>query len=176
MGVMIRSADVADAAAIAAVQARGVAAAYGDLLPARVKRVVLEPADHGGRPGRLWEEWLRRSKVSTVVAVDGEEMVGFSTLHPMSGGGEATGELVAIYVDPPCWRRGVGRLLCEQTLAEARARGFEEVVAWVLEVNARARGFYDALGFRSDGEKRIFLEHAATQFLEVRYRRDLASS
>ena len=71
---------------------------------------------------------------------------GFCTLYPMhdeAAQGE-TGEIPAIFVRPSHWRRGMGRLLCEQTLAKARVRRFKKVVLWVLEPNKRARRFYSS--------------------------------
>ena len=46
---------------------------------------------------------------------------------------------------PSDWRRGTGRRLGERAVAEARARGFAEIMVWVLETNARARGYRRAV-------------------------------
>ena len=54
-------------------------------------------------------------------------------------------------------------------VTEARTRGYTEVVLWVLESNERALRFYDSLGFRPDGETRVFLERSDESMLEVRY-------
>ena len=77
----------------------------------------------------------------------------------------------ALFVRPSHWRRGVGRLLCERSCAEARRRGLAGVELWELESNAGARRFFHALGFRPDGGKRVFLEHAGVALHELRYRR-----
>ena len=85
-----------------------------------------------------------------------------------------TGEIAALFVLQSHWRCGIGRLLCEKMLAEARTRGFSEVALWVLEANESARCFYNSLGFRPDGGARVFLERSNASFLELRYRRNMA--
>ncbi len=70
---------------------------------------------------------------------------------------------------PSHWRRGIGSLLCEQMVTEARTRGYTEVVLWVLESNERALRFYDSLGFCPDGKTRVFLERSDESMHEFRY-------
>ena len=170
---MIRNADVDDAEAIAAVHAAGLQASYRPLLPDRIAHLVLDPPEVAPRiPG--WRRCLERPRVSTtVVACDNHEVAGFCTLRPRPGDNAAgaTGEIWALFVRPSHWRRGIGRLLCERSLADARGQGFADVELWELESNARARQFCHAMGFRPAGETRIFLEHAGVALRELRYRR-----
>ncbi|MCA1708943.1 MAG: GNAT family N-acetyltransferase, partial [Actinobacteria bacterium] len=60
----------------------------------------------------------------------------------------------ALYLDPPAWGRGIGRLL----LAEARTRlshqGFTDAILWVHATNERAHRFYRANGWQADGHRR----------------------
>ena len=88
-----------------------------------------------------------------------------------SGAAVPCGEVASFYVLPSEWRRGAGRRLGERAVADARTRGFSEVMVWVLETNARARSFYESLGFRPDGESKIFLERPYASWRELRYRR-----
>ena len=88
-----------------------------------------------------------------------------------SGAAGPCGEIASFYVLPSEWRRGTGRRLGERAVAEARRREFSEVMVWVLETNARARSFYESLGFRPDGESKIFLERPYASWRELRYRR-----
>ena len=173
MSVVIQSACIDDAAAIAGVQLSSLRAAYQGQIPDHLEHLVLDPPDVQQR-ARGWKGWLKRSQVSTVVArVDGT-VTGFCTLHPIRDDAAqgVTGEIPATYVLPSHWRRGIGRLLCEQTLAEARTRGFAEVVLWVLESNERARRFYNSVGFRPDGKTRVFIERPDASLHELRYRRN----
>ena len=177
MSIEIQNARVDDAAAIARLHISSLRAAYQGLLPDHAVRFVLDPPDVKQR-ARGWKGWLKRAQVSTVVArVDGI-FTGFCTLHPMPGESAKglIGEIAAFYVLPSHWRRGIGRLLCEQALAEARTRGFAEVVLWVLESNERARRFYHSLGFRSDGATRVFLERLDASSHELRYRRNTSQA
>jgi GNAT superfamily N-acetyltransferase len=112
----------------------------------------------------------RRSAV--IVAVDGDVIVGFASVgesREEPGGGE----LYAIYVDPGRWRTGAGRTLLRRAEEELRHLGFAAATLWVLEDNPRARGFYEAEGWKADGERKLdtFL---GLEVAEVRYGRMLA--
>ncbi len=178
MRVTIRSAGVDDAEAIAAVHNASLQASYRPLIPERVAHFVLDPPEVAPRiPG--WRRYLERPRVSTtLVACDNRAVVGFCTLRsaPGDNAGAANGEIWALFVRPSHWGRGIGRLLCERSLADARARGFPGVEVWELESNENARRFFSTVGFRADGETRIFLEHAGVSLREVRYRRTTSPS
>ena len=168
----IQNARSEDAADIAGVHIASLRAAYRGLIPDHLIHLVLDPLD-ARRRTRGWRHWLQCNRVNTVVArVDGA-VVGFCALHPMrdSAVKRVTGEISAIFVHPSHWRRGIGHLLCQQILAQARARGLPEVALWVLDSNQRARGFYRSLGFCPDGDTRVFLERSGTAWYELRYRR-----
>lgn len=173
MSVAIRSAGVDDAEAIATVHNASLQASYRPLIPERIAHLVLDPPEVAPRiPG--WRRCLERPRGSTtVVACDHQAVVGFCTLRSAPGGnaGAATGEIWALFVRPSHWRRGIGRLLCERSLTDARAQGFAGVDLWELESNDKARRFLFSMGFRADGEARIFLEHAGFSLHEFRYRR-----
>ena len=66
-----------------------------------------------------------------------------------------TGELWGIYIDPNYWRRGIGGKLVLEAEKMLKARGFREIVLWVLEANQAARDFYEAQGFHLDGASKI---------------------
>ena len=171
----VQNAALDDAAAIGEVQRTSLRAAYRGLLPDHVARIVLDVPDVK-REVRLWGLWMNRSRVITLVARLHDTVTGFCTLHPVPDRRVqgTTAEIVALYVLPSHWRRGIGRQLCLRMVGEARSRGFDEVVLWVLDANQGARRFYDSLGFRPDGETRVFLERADARVLELRYRRATA--
>lgn len=81
------------------------------------------------------------------VAVDDEgRRLGFSVVEPA---GDQGGELDGLFVEPGIWGLGVGRSLMDDVTARARERG----VRWVtVTANPRALGFYERVGFRSEGE------------------------
>jgi len=79
-----------------------------------------------------------------------------------------TGEVYAIYVDPACWNRGIGRDLLDHAVRDLQAHGFGRATLWVLRENARARDFYEKQGWRPDGTER-HEERLGSMLSEVRY-------
>ena len=93
-----------------------------------------------------------RAGVSTLLAKDGEEVVGFADYGPCRDEDRPhAGEVYAIYLLSGYYGRGIGSGLMNAALS--RMPGCEEVVVWVLEGNERAIRFYESFGFRFDGGK-----------------------
>ena len=61
------------------------------------------------------------------------------------------GWLHHIHLAPEAIGQGVGAALFRHALGVMQARGFAEAVLWVYGPNARARAFYEAMGWRPDG-------------------------
>jgi len=59
------------------------------------------------------------------------------------------GELDGLFVEPDLWGGGIGRILVEAAVHEARERGLSLTVI----ANPRARGFYETCGFSVEGEE-----------------------
>jgi ribosomal protein S18 acetylase RimI-like enzyme len=89
-------------------------------------------------------------------------------------GGKATGpdvgSVVALYVDPEHWRRGVGRSLLKEALRRMFRGGCREATIWVLKQNDGALAFYRGAGFRADGVEAL---HMPTGQSEMRLWLDL---
>jgi GNAT superfamily N-acetyltransferase len=83
-------------------------------------------------------------------------------------------EVYAIYVSPEAWRRGIGRSLLDRAIACWRERGATQLALWVLEGNAPARAFYEAMGWRPDGARQQ-LRIAGTSLAEIRYRLEIGA-
>lgn len=105
---------------------------------------------------RTLEMSLRRAQtaydkgIATLLAKDGEQVVGFADYGPYRGDDlQNTGEVYAIYVLQDYYGRGVGRALMRQALDALRA--YPRAAVWVLRGNARAIRFYERCGFRFDG-------------------------
>jgi GNAT superfamily N-acetyltransferase len=79
------------------------------------------------------------------VAEDDGGIVGFAAVMSRADGGA---ELDALFVEPPLWKRGIGRRLVDHVADVARASGtsFLHVVG-----NPHAEGFYLSCGFRVTG-------------------------
>ena len=59
--------------------------------------------------------------------------------------------LHSLYVIPDYWGRGVGNHLYEIAISGLRDHPVTTAELWVLEANARARGFYGRRGWHPDG-------------------------
>ncbi|GAA3882774.1 GNAT family N-acetyltransferase [Tessaracoccus defluvii] len=89
------------------------------------------------------EAWGRRRAAAwTLVAVDGDRVVGFSDLTD-------DGVLDMLFVHPDVGGQGVARLLVEAVLGEARRRGLTRVVT---HASRTARPAFERLGFVIDRE------------------------
>ncbi len=163
----VRAATPADAPAVARVHVDSWRAAYAGLLPQTVldglsverreafwRAAVEQPGDH-----RLW------------VVESGDLVVGFASTGP--GRDEdlpaGAGEVLAIYLAPTEWDRGLGARLFRRAIADLRERDVNPLVLWVLAANARGRRFYEAMGWRPDGAERP-IDFDGTSVEEVRYR------
>jgi GNAT superfamily N-acetyltransferase len=91
----------------------------------------------------------------TLLACEERTIRGFAaTGHARDEDGGETGELLALYVDPDHWGRGIGRLLLVEARERLTGRGFLAAVLWVLAGNERAERFYRADGWAPDGVSR----------------------
>jgi GNAT superfamily N-acetyltransferase len=89
--------------------------------------------------------WLASAE-TTLVAVDGDEVVGFA----FTGGCE----LQLFYTHPRVWGRGVGRALLAAAENALRAAGCSEAFVYTEERNHRPLRVYHAAGWREDGSAR----------------------
>jgi len=152
--IAIRPAVVADAAAIAGVHVHAWQVGYRGIVP----DAVLEAQSVSERTGQ-WRDWLTsragpRGESRTLLAQAGVSVIGFATVVATSSDADLdarTCELAALYVDPNCWRQGVGRTLMDAAMELGRAQRSEEMSLWVLTDNSAARAFYETLGFAADG-------------------------
>jgi ribosomal protein S18 acetylase RimI-like enzyme len=172
--VHLRRAREADARAIADVHVRTWQEAYRDILPADYLQALSVEARE-----RYWETQLRvlPAERRPWLAEAGQDVVGFVSIGPSRDDGAApsTAEIYALYVLPEWWARGVGRNLLLHGERDIIAHGYEEATLWVLTDNDRARAFYEAAGWHTDGavrQDRIGDREVA----ELRYRRMLERS
>jgi ribosomal protein S18 acetylase RimI-like enzyme len=168
----IRRATTADAAEIAAIHVQAWQVGYRGVVP----EPFLQSLSVGRREA-AWRESLASADSEVWVAEADGRMLGWISVGDSRDpdAGETTAELWAIYVDPACWRRGVGRALWQQAEAHLVAAGFRSVTLWVLESNTRAVSFYEAFGFTPDPGHAKTLERGGVQLVEIRLRRCLSS-
>ena len=81
--------------------------------------------------------------------------VGFASFGPTrdEDESEGTGELMALFVDPSAWGRGVSDALVERVLSELASDGFREVTLWTFRDNHAAGRLYERHGFAPDGSE-----------------------
>ena len=102
---------------------------------------------------------------STLVAKDGERVIGFASYGPYRGTDLAdTGEVFAIYILKEYYDRSIGRALMEAALANLS--GYSRACVWVLRGNERAIRFYRRCGFSPDGVEKML--KLGTEVAEMR--------
>ena len=168
--IRLRRAREDDARAIAEVHVATWRHAYRDLLPADfLDRLSVENRE------RWWRAELDvlPEKRMPWIAVAPEETIGFVSVGPTRDAGEpaTVGEVYTIYVAPRWWDRGIGRNLLQHAQRDLLEHGYTEAMLWVLAGNERARRFYEAAGWRENGERTEDVGGLASP--EVRYRRRL---
>ncbi len=101
-----------------------------------------------------------------VLAEDDGVLVGYAGLAVV--GDQADVQTVA--VSPTAQGRGVGRLLLDALLAEARRRRATAVLLEVRADNAAAQALYDRAGFQRIGVRRRYYQPDGTDALVLRLR------
>ena len=123
-----------------------------------------------------WLHWHDEQPLRRLWLVERDgALLGFASTGPSrdSDGAPWTGEVYAIYLEPDVIGTGVGRELFAHAVAALRAQGFTRATLWVLENNARTRRFYEAAGWRTDGQRKTETLHGV-EVAEVRYVRALS--
>lgn len=162
----VRPATPSDADAIARIHVDTWRAAYRGQIPESYLD-SLSTADRA----RTWAGTLARPGPGKVLVT--ERLTGFCFFGPSRDGEDAVAEIFALYVRPDSWRRGDGRLLCDEALKDARDRECSAMTLWVLKTNERARRFYDHVGYAPDGAERTHTRLTGFPLPEMRYRKVL---
>ena len=162
-----REAEPADARGVAEVHIRSWQAAYRGLVPDTFLD-AMRPED---RMARYTFGDKRSGQPRTIVAAEDRSICGFATCGPARDQDvNGSGEILALYLDPPWWGRGMGRVLMGEARQRLAELGFTSAVLWVLAGNKRARSFYRADGWRTDGIPKP-IEIGGAVLDELRYRR-----
>lgn len=105
------------------------------------------PAGLTERTAAPW--WMEEPPGVTVVAVDGDVVLGSAKTGPNRPGRGAHVATASFMVDPAYQGRGVGRALGEHVLSLARAAGYRSMqFNAVVETNTAAVALWRSLGFR----------------------------
>ncbi|WP_137814162.1 GNAT family N-acetyltransferase [Gandjariella thermophila] len=177
MSWTVRRAGAADAEEIARINVASWRHAYRGIVPDAVLDRMLPESRVPG-----WRRWLALPAPAAVfVAVDATGRIGaYCGVDAVREEGDRhadlpTGELCAIYVDPPNLGTGAGRAVHDAGVWHLAEQGFRYAVLWVLEANTSARRFYRSRGWRADGGSKQY-EAGEAQLPEVRYARFLPAT
>jgi len=147
---LVRPATPADVEGIARVHVQAWQESYARLVPPE----AFEQHAIGLRL-KQWGATLSDPDRSTLVHESEGAIAGFISGGPVQWTGLSTSsEVASLYLLDAIKRRGVGRALFAQFMAELVGRGFTSCGLWTLKNNVAARRFYEAMGGRT-GETRI---------------------
>lgn len=140
----IRKAIPEDAHVIATIHVLSWQQSYRHILPAS----ILDALDITSRE----KNW--RSRISdglhVLVIEAGARIVGFTSIGNARDDdldAQRYAEISTMYIHPDVCRHGVGTQLMDAVFADLRVSGFTDAVLWVATENARARKFYEKMGF-----------------------------
>ncbi len=165
----VRPALPKDALAVAEVHVLSWWAAYRGLLPDD----VIESRSVERRLAQ-WRQMLADKGQPTWVYEQAGSIVAFANLGPCRDEDKdpaAVAELMTMYVLPTVWGQGVGFALWQTVDAYLVGSSYREVTLWVLSENARARRFYERLGFEADGTTKLETWREGVTLEETRYAR-----
>jgi GNAT superfamily N-acetyltransferase len=157
---VIRRATERDVAALAGIQLRSALDAYAHIFPADAPPPMIEDIVAS------WSDEVA-APTSAVFAAEADGRIVGGVVASTDDSARGYAHLRKLYVDPPAWRKGVGRLLHDEAVAWLRAAGLDSPSLWVLERNDRARTMYERWGWElvpDDG-----FTHDGIDVTEVRY-------
>jgi RimJ/RimL family protein N-acetyltransferase len=144
--------------------------AYAAILPAEhLASLSTDRQVHAWR-----EEFSEREDPGVLVAVDRHRIVGVVSYGRSrdDDAPDGTAEIGMLYVAADHLDSGLGRRLLTEALANLGRAGFARATLWVLEANERGRGFYEHLGWRTDGARDSHMVECAN-FPMLRYELEL---
>lgn len=155
MEAIVRAATPQDAGTIAEVHVASWKGAYADIIDLASVSERLDIAERE----RVWKDRIPlvgAEGYRTWVAESDGAVMGFSFTRPTEDDDLnplEIAELVALYLSPDAFGRGIGKSLLDRSVAGMRNQGFLQATLWVLEENARAIHFYRREGWRPDGTR-----------------------
>jgi predicted GNAT family acetyltransferase len=145
--IVVRKARETDADAIGDAHAEAWLAGYNEIFD----RSFLDAAAEGRSTG--WRALITQQGAPNVILVgelDGQ-VVAFG--HAAPSHDEGVAEILGFYCHPRAWGSGVATALM-RTLCAGLAVDFDLAMLWTFRDAARARHFYEKVGFRHTGRTR----------------------
>jgi ribosomal protein S18 acetylase RimI-like enzyme len=149
LGIVIRSAQPADAQAIASLHFRMWRETYRDLAPDEARHVLTEAVRLSRWQGMLADE--RAGRTILVAEADGR-VAGFAVAGPSSHEAfQGRAEVNFLYVDSTLKRQGIGRILLAALARDLKSFGHGGMALGVVVGNDPAIAFYESMGGRRVG-------------------------
>ncbi|MFG0632121.1 GNAT family N-acetyltransferase [Pseudomonas sp. xss_2] len=166
--LLIRKPNSKDAAAIATLHIRSWQSAYNGLLSARYLSGLETTVE---RRVAFLTQAIEAGSPSIRVAELTGRVVGWISFGPSRDEDAAAGtaELMAIYLDPAFWLRGIGSALWAEAQQVMQDDGYGQVSAWVLDGNEPARCFYLKHGFTAQAASQRVIEENSEPLALTRY-------
>ncbi len=154
----IRPATPADSTDLAHIHVEGWRSSYGGL----VDQGYLDGLDKNARE-KDWLRWMAEGTEAMIAHDDDGTPAGFISfgklMSPPPGMSPIrplySSEIMAIYILPDYWRKGLGRNLMARAATRLQEKKHRSVCLWVLEKNSRGVGFYKSLGGERCGKKTV---------------------
>jgi GNAT superfamily N-acetyltransferase len=164
----IRLATQGDISGLARVHVDSWHAAYHGILPEAVLDSLSVPHFES-----VWQRNLENAERVTFVCEREGCLLGWAAIGPSrdeDARAGVVGELYGIYSLPSVWGQGIGQALWQAARGGLAEMAFSEATLWVFCANARARGFYEKMGFVLDKAVSKAVERFGVAPSEVRYR------
>ena len=165
----VRRATLDDASHLAKIHVDSWREAYRGLVP----DTHLNSLDYDHRTGDF-RKWLKAGDAETCLVELKGKILGFVTFGIYRGTDDnqnESGEIRGIYLDPDEWRKGCGTILYKHAEKILKERDYTQVFLWVFARNPRARRFYEAMGFKPNGESKML--NFGIPLEVIRYRKEL---
>ncbi len=171
-----RKATAEDAADMSRINAKSWKSAYRGIVPDEYLDTLEENHWEEYFSGLLAREEVQGQKAYVLSHVG--EALGSIVYGPARDEDKAEqgwAEIVACYLDPAYFDKGIGGQMLTPALEDLKEKGFEKVFAWVLEGNSRGRRFYEKHGF-APAEDTLQLEVGGRIVRALRYEKTLADA
>ncbi|MDD5678337.1 MAG: GNAT family N-acetyltransferase [Kiritimatiellae bacterium] len=168
----IRRAIITDAFCLAKIHVDSWRAAYRGLVP----DTHLNSLDYNRRT-EGFRKRIEAGDAETYLLEQGCKIIGFVTFgiyRENNTKQNNSGEIWGIYLDPDAWRKGYGTILYKEAEKMLKERGHTTIFLWVFAQNTRARRFYEAMGFKTDGGSKTL--NFGIPLAVIRYRKELKNA
>jgi len=146
MNIEYREATIKDAAGIGYVDVVAQQVAYREFLPA----AHLESMSVSDRT-QAWHDFIQSDDPTQLFVAEHEEcVVGF--VRAGNCNAPDMGYIYDLFVLPDYWGKGVGEGLMKETYKIIQGYGHKSALLYVFSDNARARRFYERLGWSLNGK------------------------